>query len=46
MTSKVDLCLKLAAAHPGLEILIFSAEKPGELQRVLEGGRAGTLIRA
>lgn len=46
MASKVDLCLGLARAYPGLEILIFSAEKVGELKRVLAGERSGTLIRA
>ncbi len=46
MASKVDLCLELAKAHPGLEILIFSADVPGELQKVLAGAQSGTKIRA
>jgi isopentenyl phosphate kinase len=45
MAAKVDLCLALAQSHPGLEILIFSAEQPGQLRRVLSGQREGTLIQ-
>jgi isopentenyl phosphate kinase len=45
MASKVDLCLRIASANPDLEILIFSAEPPGQLQEVLSGGYAGTRIR-
>jgi isopentenyl phosphate kinase len=46
MATKVDLCLELASNHPGLEILIFSAEQPGRLKDVLTGQKAGTRIRA
>lgn len=45
MAAKVDLCLELARIHPQMEILIFSAERPGQLRRVLAGQREGTLIR-
>jgi isopentenyl phosphate kinase len=45
MAAKVDLCLDLAKTDPELEILIFSAEQPGQLRNVLAGKREGTLIR-
>jgi isopentenyl phosphate kinase len=44
MSAKVDLCLNLAARFPTMEILIFSAETPGQITRVLLGQRAGTRI--
>jgi isopentenyl phosphate kinase len=44
MAAKVDLCLDLAAQFPYMEILIFSAESPGQITRVLLGQHAGTRI--
>lgn len=46
MAGKVDLCLALADQYPDLEILIFSADKAGLLQKVLSGSTSGTRIKA
>jgi isopentenyl phosphate kinase len=46
MASKVKGALDLAAEIPGLEVLIFSAEEPGILEKVLQGGQTGTLLHA
>jgi isopentenyl phosphate kinase len=45
MASKVQQSLALVEQVPGLEILIFSGEEPGALQRALAGERLGTLVR-
>jgi isopentenyl phosphate kinase len=44
MESKVDQGVSLVNEFPGLEILIFSGEEPGNLQDVLLGSRIGTVI--
>jgi isopentenyl phosphate kinase len=44
MASKVRQMLALAQDVPDLEVLIFSAEEPGLLSRVLTGETAGTQI--
>ena len=44
MSSKVTQMLDLAVRLPRLEIVIFSADRPGLLQHVLAGGAAGTVI--
>lgn len=45
MASKVAQSLALVEEMPGLEILIFSGEKPGLVKSALLGGRVGTLLR-
>ena len=45
MRSKVQEMLALAEKIPGLEIQIFSGEKPGNLKRALQGDVFGTLLR-
>ena len=44
MASKVQQSLELAHQIPGLEILIFSGEQPGNVRRALSGERLGTVI--
>lgn len=46
MAAKVDFCLAIARLLPDGEVLIFSAEQPELLYRVLSGEAAGTRIRA
>jgi isopentenyl phosphate kinase len=46
MLSKVTQCIDLCQRIQELEILIFSGETPGEVERVLLGERAGTRITA
>jgi isopentenyl phosphate kinase len=46
MASKVQQSLDLALEVPGLEVSIFSGERPGVLLRALAGERVGTLIHA
>jgi len=45
MASKVIQSLEWVAGLPGLEVLIFSGEEPGLVERALGGGQVGTLIR-
>jgi len=45
MVQKVSSMVNLVRELPGLEVMIFSGEQPGLLQRVLQGERAGTAIR-
>jgi isopentenyl phosphate kinase len=45
MASKVRQMLALVQAQPGLEVLIFSGQKPGLLRQALVGAAAGTKIR-
>ena len=44
MASKVDQAVALINKFPGLEILIFSGDEPGNLQDVLLGASRGTVI--
>jgi isopentenyl phosphate kinase len=44
MASKVALMLELVEQNPGLEVLIFSGEKPGNVHLALEGGNPGTRL--
>jgi isopentenyl phosphate kinase len=44
MESKVDQGISLVNEFPGLEILIFSGDEPGNLQDALLGSRSGTVI--
>ena len=44
MQDKVEQSLALCEALPGMEILIFSGDEPGELLQVLHGSSSGTLI--
>lgn len=44
MASKVQEMLGLVQEIPGLEVLIFSGEKPGLMQEVLRGAQAGTML--
>jgi isopentenyl phosphate kinase len=44
MESKVDQAVALINKFPGLEILIFSGDEPGNLQNVLLGASRGTVI--
>ena len=44
MQDKVEQCLSLCRALPGMEILIFSGDEPGTLLEVLLGSIHGTLI--
>lgn len=44
MASKVQQSLELVQKIPALEVLIFSGETPGMLQRALLGERVGTTI--
>lgn len=46
MAQKVNSMLDLAQALPGLEILIFSGNEPGNIERALQGSSRGTVIRA
>jgi isopentenyl phosphate kinase len=46
MASKVQLSLDLVEAVPGLEVVIFSGEQPGQVELVLSGARAGTRIHS
>lgn len=46
MAGKVAAMLKLAQAHPGLEISIFSGEQPGHVRAALTGETLGTQITA
>jgi isopentenyl phosphate kinase len=46
MASKVRDMLKLAGAHPGLEVRLFSGLSAGTLTRALDGEAVGTAIRA
>jgi len=46
MASKVRQSLDLADKNAGMEILIFSGERPGEVQKALDGETLGTVIRA
>ena len=45
MVQKVSSMVNLVRELPGLEVMIFSGEQPGLLQRVLQGELAGTAIR-
>jgi isopentenyl phosphate kinase len=45
MTLKVRAMLDLVQALPGLEAVVFSASRAGQLQRTLTGETPGTLIR-
>lgn len=45
MHSKVMEMLYLVQQVPGLEVIIFSGETPGALERILLGDYAGTVIR-
>jgi isopentenyl phosphate kinase len=45
MASKVKQSLALVQELPGLEILIFSGEKPRQVETALLGARVGTLLR-
>jgi isopentenyl phosphate kinase len=45
MASKVQEMLALAQAIPGLQVLIFSGEKPDNLRQALLGTNLGTVIR-
>lgn len=45
MLSKVENSLALTRRLPGLEVCIFSGEKPGNVQRALGGETVGTIIR-
>ena len=44
MESKVHQALGLVQAIPGLEVLIFSGDQPGAVQRALLGERIGTTL--
>lgn len=44
MESKVKLCVELIREIPNLEILVFSGDEPGKLQKVLLGENIGTVI--
>jgi len=44
MESKVDQGISLINEFPDLEILIFSGDEPGNLQKVLQGSSNGTVI--
>lgn len=46
MASKVQQSLALVQELPGLEVLIFSGEKHGQVEKALLGVRVGTLLRA
>ena len=46
MLSKVEQMLTLVQTMRGLQVRIFSAEEPGNLERVLRGEALGTLISA
>jgi isopentenyl phosphate kinase len=46
MESKVKQCVGLTREIPELEILIFSGDKPGQLQEVLLGANKGTAIHS
>lgn len=46
MASKVEQSLALAQEIPGLEILVFSGEKPSNLYKALLGTKLGTLIHS
>jgi hypothetical protein len=45
MASKVQQSLALVKELPGLEILIFSGETPGQVKSALLGARLGTLLQ-
>jgi isopentenyl phosphate kinase len=44
MQAKVNGMLALVEQVPGLEVLIFSGEKPGNIRRVLQGTTPGTRL--
>lgn len=44
MAEKVRSALEWARADPGVEVRIFSAEEPGQLQKALLGGQPGTRV--
>jgi isopentenyl phosphate kinase len=44
MHAKVSEMMGLVEQIPGLEVLIFSGEEPGNLRRVLEGDKSGTRL--
>ena len=44
MIAKVESMVDLAAAHPGLEVLIFSGSQSGTLTQALSGENPGTCI--
>jgi len=46
MASKVQQMLRLTGEIPGLEVEIFSALAPGDLQKAFAGSRTGTLIHS
>jgi len=46
MASKVQQSLGLVQEIAGLEVLIFSGEKPGQLEAALLGARVGTLVHS
>jgi isopentenyl phosphate kinase len=46
MAQKVASMVDLAKAVPGLEILIFSGNEPGNIEQALQGASRGTVIRA
>lgn len=45
MASKVRQSLALVKELPGLEVLIFSGEKPGQVKSALLGATPGTILR-
>jgi isopentenyl phosphate kinase len=44
MASKVQEMLNLVQEIPGLEVLIFSGERPGQVQEAVCGAKVGTLL--
>jgi isopentenyl phosphate kinase len=46
MGQKVHSMLPLAQAVPGLEVVIFSGNEPGNIEQALLGASRGTIIRA
>jgi isopentenyl phosphate kinase len=45
MQSKVRQMLDLVEQVPGLQVLIFSGEESGNLEKALKGEHIGTLVR-
>jgi isopentenyl phosphate kinase len=46
MSGKVGEMIPLVEAIPGLEVLIFSAEQPEKLRRVMVGENLGTVLKS
>jgi isopentenyl phosphate kinase len=44
MQAKVNDMLALVDQIPGLEVVIFSGEEPGNIRRALQGATPGTLL--